>query len=276
MSDWKLDVSARLRWIEGCMEAGVTSFDLADIYGDYEVEALFGESLARSSSLRQRMQLVSKCGIKLISAARPSHAIKSYDTSRAHIVSSVERSLTALRTDRLDLLLIHRPDALMNPDEVAETFAALRSAGKVLHFGVSTHSPSQLALLHHRARLCTNQVEFSPLELGALADGTLDQCLDLGLRPMIWSPLGGGRIFGGSDARAQRVRAALTTLAEGHGTSTATIAYAWIMRHPSSPLPITGSQRLDGVREAVAALGVSLSAEEWYRVWEAGAGHEVA
>lgn len=275
MAGWGMDVPARVRWIEACLDLGVTSFDHADIYGDYAVEALFGEALAAAPGLRARLQLVTKCGIKLVSARRPAHARKSYDTSPAHVVASVEASLRALRTDHVELLLLHRPDALMDPDALAAAFDALRAAGKVLHFGVSNHRPSQLALLDRRSPVATNQIEFSPLHLEPLADGTLDQCLDLGLRPMAWSPLGGGALFAGGDARAERVRGALEALGAARGVSAATAAYAWILRHPSRPVPITGSGRVEAVAEAVAALGVRLTAEEWYGVWEASAGREV-
>jgi predicted oxidoreductase len=276
MHEWRLDVPARVRWIEQALDLGITSFDHADIYGGYAVEALFGEALAASPGLRERLQIVSKCGIKLVTPARPTHAIKSYDSSRAHVLASVDASLQALRTDRIDLLLMHRPDLLMDPDELAATFNELRGTGKVMAFGVSNHGPQQLAMLHRRHALVTNQVELSPLQLQALSDGTLDQCTDLGLRPMIWSPLGGGRLFTGQDAQAQRVRGVLEELGRRHGVSAATMAYAWILRHPSRPLPITGSGRIEALREAVAALGVTLTAEDWYRVWQASTGHEVA
>ncbi len=276
MGDWGLDLAGRRRWVDQCLDLGLTSFDHADIYGGYTVEALFGEVLAADPALRHRLQIVTKCGIKLTGEARPGHAIKSYDTSRAHVIASVENSLRALRTDHVDLLLIHRPDALTDPDELADTFRGLRAAGKVQHFGVSNHAPSQLAMLHRRVPLVTNQIELSPLQLGALTDGTLDQCLDLGLRPMIWSPLAGGRLFGATDEAARRVRDVLQVLAATRGVSLATMAYAWILRHPSRPLPITGSGRVEALREAVAALAVELGAEDWYRVWQAAAGHEVA
>jgi len=275
MAEWEFDVPARIRWIEACLELGITSFDHADIYGDYGVEALFGEALAAAPGLRERMQIITKCGIKLLSRHRPAHASKSYDTSSAHVVASVENSLRSLHTDHLDLLLIHRPDALMDPEVLAATFADLRAAGKVLHFGVSNHSPSQLALLHRRYPVVTNQLELSPLHMAALADGSLDQCIDLGLRPMIWSPLAGGRLFTSGDEQAIRVRAVLDRLGREHGVSPATIAYAWILRHPSRPVPITGSRRIEAVREAVAALSVTLTSDAWYQVWEASAGHGV-
>jgi len=276
MADWGWDMAQRLRWIEQALDLGVTSFDHADIYGGYTVEALFGEALAAAPALRQRMQIVSKCGIKLVSANRPGHGIKSYDSSRAHVMASVEASLKALRTEHIDLLLIHRPDSLMDPDELADTFVQLKATGKVRAVGVSNHRPSQLAMLHRRHALVTQQIELSPLQLQALDDGTLDQCVDLGLRPMIWSPLGGGRLFTGTDPQAVRVRAVLGALAAQHGVSAATIVYAWILRHPSRPVPITGSHRIEALAEAVAALSLRLSAQDWYRVWQASTGHEVA
>jgi predicted oxidoreductase len=275
IASWQLDAAARTRWIEDRVALGVTSFDHADIYGDYGAESLFGEALASVPGLRDRIQLVSKCGIKLVSARRPAHTINSYDTSRAHVLASVDASLRALRTDRLDLLLIHRPDYLMDPDALATTFDELRAAGKVLHFGVSNHSASQLALLHRRVPVATNQIELSPLHLEPLDDGTLDQCTDLELRPMIWSPLGGGRLLAGGDEAARRAQGVLEQIGRAHGVSAATIAHAWLLRHPSRPVPIVGSRRLAALQEAIAALGVTLTSEEWYRVWEAGAGHPV-
>ena len=147
--------------------------------------------------------------------------------------------------------------------------------GKVLHWGVSNHSISQFALLHARHALATNQIELSPLALGALDDGTLDQAQQLGLRPMIWSPLAGGRLLRGDDEPARRVRAALQPIAARLGVGLATLACAWILRHPSRPHVITGSGRIDGLREAVAALDVRLDAEDWYAIWSAGAGRAV-
>ena len=216
LNEWKLDTPALARWIEQVLELGITSFDHADVYGGYSVEAAFGEALAASPALRERLQLVTKCGIKLVSPARPVHSIKHYDTSRAHITASVENSLCALRTDRIDLLLIHRLDALMDPDEVAATFATLSQQGKVLHFGVSNHLPPQFGMLHRRIALATHQIEFSPLQMAALDDGTLDQTTDLGLPPMIWSPLGGGRLFRAQDEQARRVRSVLEDLGSAH------------------------------------------------------------
>ena len=275
LAEWGLDSAGLQAWIEQALDLGITSFDHADIYGGYAVEAQFGQAMARAPGLRQRLQIVTKCGIKLADPARPAHRINSYDSSPAHVLASVDASLRALRTDRIDLLLIHRPDLLANPQDLADTFGRLQAAGKVLHFGVSNHAPDQLAMLHRRFPLVTNQIEFSPLQMKALADGTLTQCVDLGLRPMIWSPLGRGRLFSGADEQVRRVHAVLAEMGKARGVSVATMALAWILRHPSRPWPITGTGRLQALQEAVAALDVALSAEDWYRVWEASIGHPV-
>jgi predicted oxidoreductase len=175
----------------------------------------------------------------------------------------------------LDLVLIHRPDYLMDAAALADTFATLTGEGKVAHWGVSNHSCSQFTLLHQHHPLVTNQLELSPLQMGALDDGTLDQAQQLGLRPMIWSPLAGGSLFTGDDAQALRLRAEMTGIASRYGISLTTLAFAWVLRHPSRPYPITGSGRIESVREAVAAFDVKLDAEDWYAIWVASKGHGV-
>lgn len=276
LPQWGLDSPGLLRWIEQALELGITSFDHADIYGGYSVEAAFGDALALAPGLRQRMQIVSKCGIKLQHPARPGHRIKSYDSSRAHVLASVDASLQALRTDHLDLLLLHRPDLLMDPVELADTFSTLQAQGKVRAFGVSNHRPEQLALLHGHFALAAHQLEVSPLQLQALEDGTLLQCQQLGLQAMAWSPLAGGRLLTGSDEDALRVRPVLQTLAAEYACSPATLACAWLLRHPARPRPVLGSGRIEALREAAAAVQVHLTAEDWYRLWQVGAGREVA
>jgi predicted oxidoreductase len=276
MHEWGWTPQQRLAWIEQCVELGVSSFDHADIYGGYAVETLFGEALRLSPpSLRQRLQIVGKCGIRLVAPARPQHQLKSYDTSAAHIRASVEKSLRALGLERIELLLIHRPDPLLDPAEVAGVVEALQREGKVAHFGVSNHLPSQLELLRSALPVVANQIEFSPLHLAPLHDGTLDQCLALGIRPMAWSPLGGGRLMSAHDGREQQVRGALEQLAAAQGVSVATAAYAWILRHPSRPVPVTGTRRIDAIREAMAATALQIDRESWARVWQASAGREL-
>lgn len=275
MGDWNWSPQERLRWIEQCLELGVTSFDHADIYGGYTVEQLFGEALALAPSLRAQMQLVTKCGICLTTADRPAHRIKHYDTSFEHIVGSVETSLRLLGTEQLDMVLIHRPDVLMDADAVAAAFTHLQLQGKVLHFGVSNFTPSQFALLHSRFPLVTNQIELHPLHLAPLHDGTLDQCQQHRIQPMIWSPLAGGRLFTSDTPQATRVRDALATVGARLGVSASTTAFAWLLRHPSRPIPVAGSRRIEAMREAVASLDVTLDVQDWTEIWSAATGHEV-
>ena len=274
---WGVDARALLDWIVRVVDLGITSFDHADVYGGYTVEALFGEALALAPAWRERLQIVTKCGIRAVSPQRPQHASRAYDSSRAHIVASVENSLRALRTDRIDLLLLHRPDLLLDPEELADTQRELLAAGKVLQFGVSNHAPSQLTVLRKRLPVAAHQFEFSPLQMKALADGTLDQCVDLALRPMAWGVLGGGRLLlNRDDEQVQRVRAVLQDLGHEHGgQSLVTMACAWVMRHPSRPRPVIGSRRLDTLSDAMAATSTTLSNEDWYRVWQASIGYEL-
>jgi len=276
MDTWGWSPRERLGWIEACVERGVTSFDHADIYGGYTVEGLFGEALALAPpSLRRQLQLVSKCGIQIVATERPQHRHKAYATSAAHIEASVEHSLRALRTDHLDLLLIHRPDPLLDADEVAGVFQRLREAGKVLAFGASNFHPAQFELLHDRIPLATHQVECSPLQVDGLHDGTFDQAQRLRLRPMLWSPLAGGRLVNGVDEAARRVRSRLAAFAAELDVTPATLAYAWGLRLPSRPHVIVGSRRVEAIDEAVAALDVQLDAPRWHALWSAGAGREL-
>jgi predicted oxidoreductase len=275
LGSWGFSPAERVRWIESALERAVTTFDHADIYGDYGAEGLFGEALALHKPLRRRLELVTKCGIKLRSAQRPEHRVKHYDSSAEHIVASVEASLRALSTDHLDVLLLHRPDSLMDADEVAGAFEQLRAAGKVRAFGVSNFTPAQFELLASRTALVTNQVELSPLSLATLFDGTLEQSQRLRVRPMIWSPLAGGRLFTGDDAVAQRVREALAAIAREHDVSAATVAHAWLLRHPAQPLPIVGSRRSEALDEAVRALSLELDRQSWYEVLAAATGKNV-
>lgn len=275
MDSWHWTPQERLRWIEQCLDLGVTSFDHADIYGGYTVESLFGEALALAPHLRARLQLVSKCGIQLRVPTRPDTRIKHYDTSAQHIVRSVEHSLASLGTDHLDLLLLHRPDPLMDADEVAQAFEQLRTQGKVKAFGVSNYTPSQFELLHARTPLVTNQVECHPLHRAPLHDGTFDQAQRLRARPMIWSPLAGGALFSSEAEDAMRVRGVLASIGANYGVSAATIAFAWLMRLPCTPYPITGSRRIEAMQEAVAATRITLDRQEWTEILVAASGRDV-
>lgn len=273
---WQLSPSALATFTEQCLGLGISSIDLADIYGGYQCEALFGAALATTPGLRHRLEIVSKCGIKLVSPNRPTHRLQHYDTSAAHIITSVEQTLRNLGTDYLDLLLIHRPDPLMQIDEVAGAFDTLRAAGKVRHVGVSNFTPSQFAMLATRTKLVTNQVEASVLHLDPLDDGTFDQCQQLALAPMIWSALAGGRLFSEQSPRAERVRAALGAVGAAYDVSASTVASAWLLQLPSRPVLLTGSSRIEAIHEAVRATTLTLTREEWFSIWIASTGHGVA
>ncbi|WP_422389484.1 aldo/keto reductase [Burkholderia pyrrocinia] len=280
IGDWALSARERRALIDAALELGVTSFDHADIYGDYTAEGLFGDVLADAPHLRERMQIVTKCGIRLVSARRPAHGIKHYDTRAAHVVASVEQSLRALRTDRLDLLLLHRPDPLMDADEVASTFAALRRDGKVRTFGISNFTPAQAELLQdrmaaHAMSLTTNQVECSLLHLAPLDDGTFDQAQRWRCPPMLWSPLAGGRLLTDASPAATRVRATAARIGDALGVSATTVLFAWLLALPCRPLPIVGSRRIAALREAVAATRVTLEREHWFELLHAARGVEV-
>ncbi len=275
MARWNLTTAERLVWIEDALALGITSFDHADIHGDCAVQDLFGEALRLKPALRQQMQMVSKCGIALHSSQRPEHSLKHYNTTAQHIRTSVQDSLKALGTDRLDLLLIQGPDPLMDADEVARCFEALQREGKVLEFGVSKHSVQQFELLDSRIPLATHQIELSALHTTALLDGTLDQAQRLRRRPMVWSPLAGGRLISDPGEQAALTRVALEAVADAHGVSLATAAYAWVLRHPSLPHLVTGTGRLTGLQEAVTATQLRLSVQQWTQIWNASTGHDV-
>jgi predicted oxidoreductase len=276
MGEWGMSVEQRVALIERCLEMGVTSFDHADIYGGYGVEGLFGEALRAQPALRERMELVSKCGIKLLSTKRPQHTIQHYDTSAAHIIGSVEESLRQLNTDRLDLLLIHRPDPLMDFDDIAEAFSRLRKTGKVLHFGVSNFSRHQFESLNRRIELATNQVEFSPLHTAPMFDETFDGLQDLRVAPMVWSPLAGGRLFTATEANAENLRLVIKEVADRMNVPFASVVFAWIMQLPSRPIPLTGTGRVEAIAVAVTGVGITLAREDWFRILRAARGHEVA
>ncbi|EKO3492374.1 aldo/keto reductase family oxidoreductase [Vibrio fluvialis] len=278
LGEWGMTAQERLTFLKQHLELGITTVDHADIYGNYECEQLFGEALALEPSLREQLQIVTKCDIKLCSAKFPERKINHYDTSAAHIYQSVNNSLERLRVNEIDVLLIHRPDVLMDADEVAEAFTELHKVGKVKHFGVSNFSPAQFELLQSRLGkpLVTNQVEINPLNFDVAHDGTLDQMQMLRTRPMAWSCLGGGAIFNGDSEQAQRVRAVLEELREELGAeSIDQVIYAWVRALPAKPLPIIGSGKIERVQAAVDALDLTLSREQWYRVWVASKGHGV-
>ncbi|MDV5167779.1 aldo/keto reductase family oxidoreductase [Photobacterium rosenbergii] len=278
LADWHMSPQERLSFLKQHIELGITTVDHADIYGGYTCEQLFGEALAIDPSVCEQIEIVTKCDINLCSDLVPERKINHYDTSKQHIVNSVNNSLSRLNVENIDVLLIHRPDVLMDADEVAEAFAELKQQGKVNHFGVSNFTPSQFELLQSRldAPLVTNQVEINPLNFEVAHDGTLDQLQMKRVKPMAWSCLGGGAIFSGQSEQQVRVRNELEAIREEVGAeSIDQVIYAWVRRLPSNPLPIIGSGKIERVQTAVDALNITLTREQWYRVWVASKGHGV-
>lgn len=260
LGEWQWTARQRLAWIEGNLDIGITSIDHADADGSHAVERLLGEALALRPGLRQRLQLVGTCHL---GAA---------DTAATDLRHAVDGTLQALQTDHLDLLLIQPAATPPDPDLLARAVADLRQAGKLRHAGLANATAAQVAALHARLPLATHQVALSPLQRRALDDGLLDQCLQLGLRPMLWAPLAGGRIFTGQDADACRLRAVLETLAAGLGIAVTTLVIAWLLHHPCRPLPILGSRRIVVAQQALAALPLRLEATTWWQIWSAASG----
>lgn len=278
LNDWNMNTTDLVRFIEMALELGFTTFDHADIYGLYTVEEMFGKALKAKPGLRNKMEIVTKCGIKLVSENRPENTFHAYDTSRDHILKSVETSLQNLNTDYLDVLLIHRPDPLMDADEVAAAFNHLRKSGKVRHFGVSNFLPFQFELLQSRLGfpLVTNQVEASVLHMEPFHDGTLDQCQQRRISPMAWSPLGGGKLFTENENQENRLRDELYKIGEElDGAAIDQVALSWLLKHPSNIIPVLGTGNMDRIRGAAGALDLQLSRDQWFRIWTASAGQEV-
>lgn len=274
LMEWQLSPAALLDLMKYHLDLGVTTLDHADIYGGYQCEEAFGKALRLEPSLRARMEIVSKCGIAL--TAKPEHALNHYNTGKAHIIASAENSLRKLGTDYLDLLLIHRPDPLMDADEVADAFISLKQAGKVKHLGVSNFTPRQFELLQSRLPfpLVTNQLEISPLNQSTTLDGTLDQCQQLRIKPMAWSCLGGGRLFNGQEYAP--LRAELEQIRHEVGAQhIEQLVYAWVMMLPSQPLPLIGSGKRERIAAAVAAESIVLNRQQWFRIRKAALGYDV-
>lgn len=275
IADWGKTPAEVAALLEACLDLGIDTFDLADIYADYQCEAMFGAALATAPGLKKRIKLISKCGIALKSPARPAHQVKHYNTSRQHIVASAESSLAAMGLETLDLLLIHRPDPLMDADEVAEAFRQLKAAGKVQRFGVSNFLPHQMALLQSRldAPLAANQVEVSLLQTSTLFDGTLDYCQQHRIAPQAWSPLAGGRLSGieSNTVLAQM----LQQVGKDLNASAEQLAIAWLLQHPAKIQPVLGSGKLPRIRDLVAAQSIQLDRQQWFQLLEAAMGREM-
>ncbi len=269
---WRWNASGDVveKLIRTSLEVGITSFDHADIYGDYNNERIFGDVLKKNPAIRKDIQLITKCGIKLLSASQPNTWIKHYDTSKKHILDSVDNSLNMLGTHYIDLLLIHRPDPLLDPEEVSEAFGLLKQSGKVLHFGVSNFTTNQFEMLQSYLPfpLVTNQIEFSLNRLEPLYDGMLDVMQKHRVCPMAWSPLGGGKLMG--------IERGLWQKKDEYKATETQLSLAWLLRHPAGIFPIIGTTQPERIKESAAAADLKLDRQDWFEMLKIATGKDVA
>lgn len=273
--DWNLTTDELIRYLEECLDIGITTMDHADIYGNYTVEEKFGEALKKRPDLRNKMQIISKCGIIYKSETA---RVKYYDYSRKHIREQVEKSLRYMGIDCLDTLLLHRPSPFMDPEEISRAFEELQKEGKVRSFGVSNFLPDEFRLLksYLTVPLITDQVELSPLRMGNLENGVINLCMEERIHPMLWSPLAGGRIFTGQNEEEVRLREVLEVIREEIGAEDIDeVAFAWLFSHPAGLIPITGSGEIGLAERPVKALKYRLTPEQWFMIWTAVKGHKV-
>jgi len=270
--------------VETAIDAGYTFFDHADIYGDTMCEMIFGKALAMHPEWRDKLVIATKCGIAFEDEPVKGYPHR-YDFSYKHIVTSVEGSLERLQVDAIDLLMLHRPDFLADPADIAQAFTELRNAGKVREFGVSNFRPSLLSAVQSALSfpLQVNQVEIHLRRLDCFTDGTLDQCLEQKITPMAWSPLAGGSLGSGSVPKPEDKRhdhhvvllAALDKVAKEYGSGRTEIALAWLLKHPGGIVPVIGSTNPQNIRTAAHAPNIDMSRETWYHILRAARGEKL-
>ncbi|MCT8160829.1 aldo/keto reductase family oxidoreductase [Pseudoruegeria sp. SHC-113] len=260
--------------IEACLEQGITTFDQADIYGGYQSEAVMGEAMKVAPSLRDKMEIVTKCDIVLPMGPFAHKPVKMYDTSRAHIVGSLEASLKAMAIDRVDLLLIHRPDPFMDPAETGAALDEVVASGKAKAVGVSNFKLHDWTLLQSNMEspLVTNQIEISLLAHEALTNGDLAYLQERKIKPMAWSPLAGGALFAPENAKLFKM---LQDVGAEFGVDATAVAVAWLLAHPAGILPVLGTNNLDRIRGLGDALKVEMTRELWFTLYTEALGDEV-
>ena len=282
--DIQQDLKTTREAVHAALDAGYTLFDHADIYCHGRAESAFGEVLRENPKLRKKILIATKCGIRLEN--EPEGAPQRYDFTAEHIIRSCEQSLQRLSVEHIDLFQLHRPDWLMDVDEVAVAFNSLHKSGKVREFGVSNFRPSQVSMLQRvvqqklEKNLLVNQVEISLTQLAPFEDGTLDQCQAMNITPLAWSPLGGGLLGDGATEllpgqqgyKPAPIVAVVDAIATARGTSRTSIALAWLLKHPAKIIPIIGSSNPERIRAAAAAAEIELTREEWYRLLIAARG----
>ena len=260
--------------IHACLDQGITTFDQADIYGGYVAEAILGEALKADTGLRARMEIVTKCDIVAPVGRYADAPVKYYDTSRAHILQSVENSLRDMAIDHIDLLLIHRPDPFMDHHETGAALDEVVASGKVGHVGVSNFRPHDWELLQSgmKTPLVTNQIEVSLGEISPFTNGDLAFHQRQGQPVMAWSPLGGGGLMTGSE----KLHVVMDDIAGAQGVDRAAVATAFLLAHPARIIPVMGTNNIDRIKNIAEATRVTLDRPTWFRLYEAALGREVA
>ena len=261
--------------IDQCLSIGLNTFDHADIYGHYTTEADFGNALKGNSSLRNKIQIITKCGINMLTPNRPHHQIKSYNTSASHIVKSVEQSLQNFHTDYIDTLLIHRPDILMDVEEIANTITTLKQSGKVKSFGVSNFTTGQVDLLNKFIKIEHHQLEISVTNLNSFQNGVLDQCQIDNIQVQSWSPMGNG-LFTEQNEKHARILATTKELSNKYKCSINEMLLAFLYTHASYIVPVIGTTKFERIIEAKKSMEIELTREDFYKIWCASTGLEVA
>ena len=260
--------------IHACLDQGITTFDQADIYGGYVAEAVLGEALKADTGLRSKMEIVTKCDIVAPMGRYADAPVKYYDTSRVHIMQSIENSLRDMAVDHIDLLLIHRPDPFMDHLETGAALDEAVASGKVRSVGVSNFRPWDWDLLQSamKTKLVTNQIEISLSEITPFTNGDLAFHQQHGQPPMAWSPLGGGGLMTGSE----KLHQVMDDIAHTQGVDRAAVATAFLLAHPANIIPVMGTNNVDRIKKISDATKVSLDRPTWFRLYEAALGHEVA
>ena len=259
--------------IETSLEEDLYTFDHADIYGGYTTEELFGNAFSEMKIDREKIQLITKCGICMPSEKK-NFPLKYYNYSKEYILNQVDESLKNLKTDYIDLLLLHRPSPLMNPEEIAAAFGILRSSGKVRDFGVSNFTTSQFDLISkYFPQLVTNQVEVSLTETKAFYDGTIDQMMLKKLQPMAWSVM--GTYFSEDSERTARIKSVFDELNLKYNAEEAQLLLAFLLKHPSKIIPIIGTSKVESIKSLKKSLQINLEIEDWFSLLEASLGHDV-
>lgn len=271
--DKNLSTKEMENMINVCLENKITTFDHADIYGDYTTEFDFGKAFDSSKIDREKIQLISKCGIQMVTENRV-NTIKHYEYSKDYIIWSVENSLKNLHTDYLDVLLLHRPSPLMQADEIAEAVLKLKSDGKIIDFGLSNFTTTQTELIRQKTAILYNQVQFSATNFEPMVNGSFDYMQANNIRPMSWNPL--GIVFRQDIPQTRRLKQLLATLVSKYHFGSDTILLSWILKHPAKVIPIAGTVNVARIQSLMKAVELELDKEDWFAIWSASMGNNVA